>query len=67
MCSYPDNFWWINNAYFQRESMEKGNGIKYIVAREFASNDAAIPDVSMEEVRFHVKLAKFFSEISESK
>lgn len=57
----------INNAYFQRESMEEGNGIKYIVARAFASNDVAIPDVTIEEARFHVKLAKFFSEISESK
>ena len=47
--------------------MEKGKGIKYIVTREFASNAVTILDVSIEEAWFYVKLAKFFSEISESK
>lgn len=51
----------INNTYFKRESMEKGNRIKNIISQEFASNTIFIPDVSIEESRFHVKFTKFFS------
>ena len=44
-----------------------GKSPRMMAARAFASNDVAISDVTIEEARFHVKLAKFFSEISESK